>query len=237
MESMSETVRYSERRSAVVPATVWRRRGPATRTDILPDGCMDLIWTGSALMIAGPDTGPVTVDDAHAADMTALRFDPGVAPLVFGCPATEMLNGRFALDDVWPARTARLLTDEVAASDDPATVLQRCAADRLGSRPPPRWLGPATSLLAAGRPVGEVSDTIGASPRQLQRWSRHHYGYGAKTLQRILRVNEALARLRTGAPLSDVASECGYADYPHMFREFRAVTLRTPAELLDRQPA
>jgi AraC-like DNA-binding protein len=237
MESMSETVRYSERRSAVVPAIVWRRSGPASRTEILPDGCMDLIWTGSALMIAGPDTGPVTVDGQHSADMTALRFDPGIAPVVFDCPATEMINGRFALDDVWPARTARLLTDEVAASDDPAAVLQRCAADRLGTRPPPRWLGPATALLAAGWPVGKVSDTISASPRQLQRWSHHHYGYGAKTLQRILRVNDALARLRTGTPLSDVATSCGYADYPHMFREFRAVTHRTPAELLPSHAA
>jgi AraC-like DNA-binding protein len=237
MESMSETVRYSERRSAVVPATVWHRSGPTTRTDILPDGCMDVIWTGSALMIAGPDIRPITFDGPGVMDMTAVRFDPGIAPVVFGCTAKEMLNGRFALDDVWPARTARLLTDEVAASDDPAAVLQRCAADRLDSRPPPRWLGPATALIAAGRPVGEVSDTIGASPRQLQRWSHHHYGYGAKTLQRILRVNDALARLRTGAKLSDVASSSGYADYPHMFREFRAVTHRTPAQLVPDQAA
>ncbi|MGY3552752.1 hypothetical protein ACVWY6_000933 [Williamsia sp. R60] len=145
---------------------------------------MDLIWTGTDLMIAGPDTGPVVVEGSRTADMTALRFEPGIAPVVFGCAADELINSRIALDDVWPGRAARLLTEQVASAADPAAVLQRCAADSLARRPPPRWLRPATALLADGQPVSRVADEVSVSPRQLQRWSRHHYGYGAKALAR-----------------------------------------------------
>lgn len=232
---MSEAVTYRERRSSLVPATIWWRNGPAGPTEILPDGCMDLIWTGTDLMIAGPDTGPVWVEGSRTADMAALRFEPGVAPVVFDCAADELINSRVALDDVWPARTARLLTEQVASAADPAAVLQKCAADSLAQRPPPRWLRPATALLAQGQPVSRVADEVSVSPRQLQRWSRHHYGYGAKALARILRVDSALERLRAGAPLTQVAHSTGYADYAHMFREVRAITGKPPAHLVRGQ--
>lgn len=228
IQSVSEYVTYRERRSSLVPATIWWRSCPAGPTEILPDGCMDLIWTGTDLMIAGPDTGPVVVEGSRTADMTALRFEPGIAPVVFGCAADELINSRVALDDVWPARVVRLLTEQVASAADPAAVLQRCAADSLARRPPPRWLRPATALLAEGQPVSRVADEVSVSPRQLQRWSRHHYGYGAKALARILRVDSALDGLRAGAPLTQVAHSTGYADYAHMFREVRAVTGKAP---------
>ena len=46
------------------------------RTDVLPDGCSDLIWSaGRGAFVAGPDTGPVSVDSAPGAG--ASRY-PGV---------------------------------------------------------------------------------------------------------------------------------------------------------------
>ncbi|MYR63146.1 AraC family transcriptional regulator, partial [Streptomyces sp. SID625] len=46
---------------------------------VLPDGCMDLLWSEGRLLVAGPDTR------AHApggppAHWTGLRFFPGTAP-------------------------------------------------------------------------------------------------------------------------------------------------------------
>lgn len=222
-----ERVGYSEQRSTLVPATVWRRQGPVAPAEILPDGCMDLIWTGTGLLIAGPDTGPVTA--TGSGDMVALRFDPGVAPSVLGVPAEEMVDGRVDFADIAGSSQARRLSEEAAAGE-PGDVLERFAAAQLDRSPPPRWLHPATSLLSAGHQVASVADQISASPRQLQRWSRHHYGYGAKALQRILRVNAAMADLRTGRSAVDTAHHCGYADYAHMFRDFRSVTGRPPAD-------
>ncbi|WP_207841008.1 helix-turn-helix domain-containing protein [Williamsia soli] len=224
---------YSEQRSTLVPATVWRRQGPVVPVEILPDGCMDLIWTGNGLLVAGPDTAPVSA--AGSGEMVALRFDPGVAASVLGAPADAMVNGRVDFADIAGASQARRLSEEAAAGD-PGDVLERFAAAQLDRNPPPRWLHPATSLLSAGHQVAGVADQISASPRQLQRWSRHHYGYGAKMLQRILRVNAAMTGLRTGCSAVDTAYNCGYADYAHMFRDFRSVTGRSPADFIPPAP-
>ena len=47
---------YRERPSAITGATVWTRTSDGTVSDVLPDGCMDLIWLGGHLVVAGPDT-------------------------------------------------------------------------------------------------------------------------------------------------------------------------------------
>jgi AraC-like DNA-binding protein len=235
VRAIASAVSYSEQRSRLVPATVWSKTGGGGRSEILPDGCMDLIWTPDGLLVAGPDTSPVIA--SGAAEMIALRFDPGIAPLVLDCAADELVNRRIDLADIAGAGPARRLQLQVAESADPAAELQRHAAARLASMPPPRWLRPATALLVRGTPVADVAREVSASPRQLQRWSRQHYGYGAKSLQRILRVNSAIGRLRGGGAPSDTAHLCGYADYAHMFREFRSVTQRSPTEFAGQPSA
>ena len=48
---------YRERATAVPGAVMWRSTtlapGPGL---ILPDGCLDLIWDGESLFVAGPDS-------------------------------------------------------------------------------------------------------------------------------------------------------------------------------------
>ena len=43
--------------------------------DVLPDGCMDLLWSGSRLLVAGPDTVVYVVSDAdHAVNRLPESF-------------------------------------------------------------------------------------------------------------------------------------------------------------------
>lgn len=162
--------------------------------------------------------------------LTAIRFHPGIAPIVLGLPADQLVNSRLDLADVWPAERARRWLDALNTARRPGAVLEELAVQRLSSSDsPPRWLAPTVGLLAAGVPIGDVADRIGASARQLQRRSRRHFGYGAKTLQRILRVNKAADLLRAGGDLTDVACRSGFSDYSHMFRDFRDVTGEQPA--------
>ena len=46
---------------------------------------------------------------------------------------------------------------------------------------------------------------------------------GPKAVARVLRFERALRLLRDGRALADVAYDCGYADQPHLNREFRAL--------------
>jgi hypothetical protein len=43
---------------------------------VLPDGCMDIIWDGDRLFVAGPDTGP-NQTGADGPFAVGVRFSPG----------------------------------------------------------------------------------------------------------------------------------------------------------------
>ena len=57
----------------------------------------------------------------------------------------------------------------------------------------------------------------------MHRRSLAAFGYGPKTLARILRFQRALALARAGTPLAEVAVRSGYADQAHLAREVRAL--------------
>jgi AraC-like DNA-binding protein len=57
----------------------------------------------------------------------------------------------------------------------------------------------------------------------LHRRSLDAFGYGPKTLARMLRLQRALAAARSGVPLADTAMRTGFADQAHLSREVRAL--------------
>lgn len=77
--------------------------------------------------------------------------------------------------------------------------------------------------MAAGDPVPAVAAELGLGERQLHRRSRHLFGYGPKTLARILRLRRALALAYAGMPAVEVAARAGYADQSHLSREVRSL--------------
>lgn len=225
---MTERVAYRERRADGLPATIWTGSVAAGPSEILPDGCMDLIWDGDRILVAGPDSTVARHLTPAAATLTAVRFDPGVAPTVLGAPASEFTDRRVDLADVWPAARLAPWIAGLRNSDRPGATMAGLAATRLPD-PSPRWILPTLRLLAGGTPVATAADAAGVTPRQLGRWSLDRFGYGPKTMQRILRMRRAVALLGAGAELSDTAYRAGYADYSHLFREVRALTGRAPA--------
>ena len=189
---------------------------------MLPDGCTDLMFDGSELTIAGPDT--VAYYAEAPADFVGLRLSSGIGPALWGVPADTLVNQRVALSDLWPADDVRRLTELVVASADPGAVLEQIAARRWRANPPDRAMVDIAVTLRGGASVADVAFHAGYSERQLHRRSLAAYGYGAKTLGRILRLNGALDLARTGAAFASVAATWGYADQAHLSREVRALT-------------
>ena len=79
-----------------------------------------------------------------------------------------------------------------------------------------------------------TADELGLGARQLHRRSLAAFGYGPKTLARILRLQRALALARAGVPYADTAARTGYADQAHLSRDVREFTSTTLSELLRR---
>ncbi|MFJ3209739.1 helix-turn-helix domain-containing protein [Streptomyces flaveolus] len=227
---------YAERASRLPGAVVWTSTPTGTGPGrVLPDGCMDLLWHEGRLLVAGPDTRAYATDDAPGR-WAGVRFYPGTAPALLGVPAHELRDRRVDLADLWPAAEARRLTARVNAASDPARGLEDAALSRAaGGEPPDPLLRRIVAALDAGRPVAATADELGIGARRLHRRSLAAFGYGPKTLARVLRLQRALALARGGTPLAETAVRAGYADQAHLTRDVRELAGVPPVELLGRR--
>ncbi|MES4887202.1 helix-turn-helix domain-containing protein [Streptomyces sp. NPDC096012] len=224
---------YTERASRLAGAVVWTSTPAGAGTaPVLPDGCMDLMWSDGRLLVAGPDTRPHAVE-GPARSWAGVRFFPGTAPALLGVPACELLDHRADLADLWPAVRVRRLRDRVEAAPDAATALEEIALDRsVWSAAPDPWVHRLVERLEEGRAVSAAAAELGIGARQLHRRSRAVFGYGPKTLARILRLRRALALARSGVPYAETATRAGYADQSHLARDVRELAGRPLGELL-----
>jgi AraC-like DNA-binding protein len=225
---------YEEHRSRLPGTVVWSRTssGAPGSGRVLPDGCMDLIWC-DGLLVAGPDTHAHVGDEEAGASWTGLRFGPGLGPVVFGLPACEMRDRRVPLDALWPADEVRRLAERVAEAADRGGVLESVAEARLRTAPPPDpWCREVVAALRRGNGVAAVARATALSERQLHRRSLEAFGYGPKTLARVLRMERALRLARDGVPFTRVAAAAGYADQSHLARDVKALAGVPLSELL-----
>lgn len=206
---------------------------PAHEQRVLPDGCMDLIWSADQVLVAGPDTAAFTSARLPGQLGVGLRFRPGAAPTLLGLPAHELRDRRVALTDVHPGLAARV---EALSRNgqDPAHALIGAVRERLPAVEPPSAVRRAATLLAAGAGVSTTAECIGWTARTLHRRSLDAFGYGPSTLRRVLRFRRALGLAWRGVPLSEVAALGGYADQAHLAREVRALAGAPLGRLLAR---
>lgn len=119
------------------------------------------------------------------------------------------------------------------APDDPdlldllAAVTARPIATPRGD--PPLWLRRTMEDLRASwrarMAVPEVARSAGVHPVYLARCVRRWYGHGVRDELRRLRLAAAAHRLASGGgTVSQVAHATGFADEPHLCREFRRTT-------------
>jgi AraC-like DNA-binding protein len=221
---------------------LWRNRlrpgaGPLL---VVPDGNIDLVWTGEELRVAGPDSGPVLEAVPAGAGILGVRLRPGTAAAWLGVPASAIADARLPLAAFW-GRAAEPMAERLATAPDDWRRLALLQALLLSRRPGalPDGQGAPAILRALARPSGSgegriarIATELGLTERTLRRRCEALFGLGPKTLDRILRFQRALCRLRSGpVALADLAGLCGYADQAHLTREARRLSGLTPAEL------
>lgn len=101
---------------------------------VLPDACVDLLWDGERLRIAGPDTRAQYARIAPGRRINGLRFAPGAATRWLGVPLHVLADQRVDLRDLGIPRLATL-ADRMAERDAEAMAW---LADRIQADTPPR---------------------------------------------------------------------------------------------------
>jgi AraC-like DNA-binding protein len=183
---------------------------------VVPDACVDLIWAGERLSIAGPDARARMVTLPPGSRLVGARLRPGTAGAVLGLPASELRGISADAADVLGRDVAAALLDALAAGSDPHALLLR-ALELRGVEPDPLVRAAVVALDRPRARVGPVAAELGVSARQLQRRVSHAVGYGPKLLARVLRFRRLQAL--PPAPLAELALDAGYADQAHMTAE------------------
>ena len=174
----------------------------------MPDGCLDLQWFNGVLRVAGPDREAKVEVLPGGTTVIGLRFQAGSAVPWLGVPASEIINERVPLEAFWE-REARDLTEwanEARTVDGIARRLEAALARRAATVRPPNAIARSMfRLVGASRQPGNwvirnLRDRLELSERTLRRHCHEAFGYGPKTLDRILRFQRFLRLAQSSRP-------------------------------------
>ena len=184
------------------------------------DACWDMIFTrmpgGSRVLLSGPSSRPTVVPYRAGNRNVGVRFTQGTY-FTHGdphsmCDRTVPLPmpdaDHFELASrTWAMPDYAGIDDLLAAFDDDGLLAhdEVIEAALHGDDPP-------------------------VSPRTVERHFTRITGRSLTQVRQIARAREAVARLRTGEAIADVAYELGYADQSHLTRDVKRLTGYTPAE-------
>lgn len=183
--------------------------------------------------VAGLAAGPVRI--AADGPTSCVQIDltpPGLARLL-GVPLSALGGGVVplsALDAGVRDFAARLadLPNAPARLD----LAQHWLAARLGAGVGDARMDAAWAALAPGRPlrIGALADHLGLSRQHFARRFTDSFGLPPRSVARIARFQRARRLAATGRATgwADLAALAGYADQPHLVREFRALGGSSP---------
>jgi AraC-like DNA-binding protein len=225
-------------------ACVWASHDGAVR--VLPDACVDVVFGGGRLVVAGPATVATVAPATPGQGRVGVRFRVGAAGAALGLPAGELRDQGVPLEELW-GRAARAVEERVAAAPDARAALLALIGGVAARLPAPEAADHEVrrAALALARPAAGQDDAAtvtasaraaGLSERQLRRRFERAVGYGPATLARVLRfqrfLHHANAPAAADASLARLAAEAGYADQSHLARECRRLADLPPSALL-----
>jgi len=234
-----------------------RSAAPVRRLEVPQDRVTVILGFGPPLTVGGPrltaaargsfvaplgDSYAVT-EFQGASHGIQVDLSPLAARALLGVPMRE-LDALVDLDDVLGPEASRLVERLADAPgwDARFDVLDRAIGRRLeeAARPSPdaEWAWRLLHEAGGGLRIGELAAELRCSRRHLAAVFRDHVGPPPKTVARIMRFRRVLGHLeRDPGGLAAIAQACGYADQPHLNRDFRELAGTTPtAYVASRMP-
>jgi AraC-like DNA-binding protein len=192
--------------------------------------------------VSGPHGSHLEMDGACAPAYLEVWLAPLGAYVMLGLPLREISGQTVDLVDLFGA-DGRRLAEKVRASPDwtrrfglvDEFLLRRT---EIGPRPSPQVRRAWHQLTRSGgrTPIGRLAAEVGWSHKHLTSMFRQQVGLPPKTVARLVRFDRVLAGVgQARRPnWSDLATTAGYADQPHLVREFREFTGTTPTRYAAR---
>ena len=221
---------------------------PSPTVTLIVDLCGGLVLTGPGL--ARQTSFTCGLGELHLESFTIhhdgtqigvqLDLSPGAVRRLFGIPVGA-LSSMVELDQIDASLTSRL-RDAVGAV--PHAMRRQTATEILADHLTERCDAPDQAdpdavrawqriLHTRGRiRVSSLVKESGCSARRLTGVFAAEFGMGPKQAARLVRFDEARHLLEGGRLPADVAADLGYADQPHLSREFASFTGYSPTRYL-----
>lgn len=163
-----------------------------------------------------------------------VRLDPLAAFSLLDVPLGELGNRVVELSDLLGADAERWAgrLSSVDTWQDRFALLDGLLVDRIATGPVPSpeivWAWRVMRRAGGAVRVADLAEGAGCSHRHLVARFREQVGLTPKTAARVLRFERATRLLARGDTPVQVAATCGYADQPHLIREFGRLAGTTP---------
>lgn len=212
--------------------------GPATTVILSFDEPLDVGWASGSergrrwRLASGLHVGPALIHTHGHQHGIQLSLTPAGTRALLGVPMaglTHAFEAPLGLPDDLHARLAALDWPERFALLD-AHLLRLIGRARTEV---PADLAHGWALLArraGAMGVAELAGTLGWSRRHLTARFTAEFGLPPREVARLHRFAAALRLARSRTPWSQVASRAGFADQPHLVREFGALAGQTPTQ-------
>jgi AraC-like DNA-binding protein len=209
------------------------------RFEVLPDGCIDLVFalgaTRGSLLAFGTATQARWFRTQPGTAYLGMRLRPGRLGGLVDAAADGLTDGVHPLDRLGGVRADELLAQlhEAGSLDAQVAALERLVGRAWRARPGLVALDRAVAVVerhAGDIRVARLADEVALGRRQLERQFRQAVGLTPKQFCRVVRFQQVLARLREGGVRgAALAADLGFTDQSHLRRDFIALARRAPA--------
>ena len=163
-----------------------------------------------------------------------VRLRPATAARLTRCEMSTFQDSAFSLEDVFDAVSLSLLAEQLAeASDFRARIaaVEMLLLRYLKDDRSDEVISGAVRYLRRdpGLSISALASKFDCSERHFSRQFHRSIGTSPKQFARIVRIGKTISAAR--GPATDwaaVALSCGFADQPHMIKEFNAMVGRPP---------
>ena len=198
-----------------------------------PDAPTDTYWASAS----GLHLGPALIRTHGLQHGIQLDLTPLGVRSLLGVPMAALAGATVHHDDL-PLGLDPRLRERVSTADGWAArfalleehLLQLASAGAGPTLPPPEVVEAWRLVTASGGRIRtrDLAARVGWSERHLRARFTAEYGVGPKHASRIARFERARRLADAGRPLAEIAVEAGFADQPHLTREFRSLAGSTP---------
>lgn len=190
-------------------------------------------------LVAGLHTRPSLIRTHGRQHGIQLGLTPAGCRALLGIPAAEFAGHLVAGDDAGflPVTLHDRLQEETWPTR--FRLLERHLLDRLHPKPLRPEVAHAWHRLTTQPTETHVTDLareVGFSRRHLLTAFKAEIGLTPTETRRVARFDQARALLHSGLTLAEVAASAGYADQPHLTREWRTLAGATPSASLEDFP-